>query len=92
MTPDVKLTDEEIKEAMMSVDIHSLNDDAKAARAIADAATEQAERAKAERLGVAIQALGSLPEGYCYCGQDRDPLKSIHEAECRILREAMEEL
>lgn len=43
-----------------------------------------------ERLVEAIQALGAMPEGYCFCSKDRigDDSK-IHEPECRDLRRAL---
>lgn len=37
----------------------------------------------------AAQAVGVLPEGYCFCSSDRDALKSKHEPECRDLRAAI---
>jgi len=39
-----------------------------------------------------IQALGAMPEGYCFCfGNERDPNKPEHEhtGECRDLRSAL---
>lgn len=38
----------------------------------------------------AIEALGAMPEGYCFCSKDRigDDSK-IHEPECRDLRAAL---
>ena len=42
------------------------------------------------RLAEAVEALGAMPEGYCFCGKDRigDDSKT-HEPECRDLRAAL---
>lgn len=38
----------------------------------------------------AVEALGAMPEGYCYCSKDRigDDSK-VHEPECADLRKAL---
>jgi hypothetical protein len=55
------------------------------------AAYEAAERAKAERdaLREALGALGVIGGGYCFCSQDRDPDKAVHQPECRDARAAL---
>ena len=35
------------------------------------------------------QALGAMPNGYCYCSKERDGGKSQHEPECAGLRAAL---
>lgn len=49
-----------------------------------------AQAAELERLRSAIEALGAMPEGYCFCSKDRigDDSKT-HEPECADLREAL---
>lgn len=49
--------------------------------------------AKLDTLAEAAQALGAMPEGYCFCGKDRigDDSK-IHEPECRDLRAALAQI
>lgn len=46
--------------------------------------------AAAPKLLEAAQGLGAMPEGYCFCSQDRvgDDSK-VHEPECRDLRAAI---
>ena len=53
-------------------------------------ATIIAQAAELERLRSAIEALGAMPEGYCFCSKDRigDDSKT-HEPECADLREAL---
>ena len=49
-----------------------------------------AQAAELERLRSVIEALGAMPEGYCFCSKDRigDDSKT-HEPECADLREAL---
>ena len=42
--------------------------------------------ARVAELTEAIQAHGSMPEGFCVCSDVRDPLKVVHQPECRDLR------
>lgn len=37
----------------------------------------------------AVQADGCLPDGYCFCPENRDAHKAEHVGECRDLREAL---
>jgi len=44
------------------------------------------------RLVESVQALGAMPEGYCFCSSNRIGSDSkIHEPECRDLRAAIAE-
>jgi multidrug resistance efflux pump len=45
---------------------------------------------RAERLRSAVEALGAMPEGYCFCSQNRigDDSK-VHEPECADLRKEL---
>jgi hypothetical protein len=45
--------------------------------------------AAAPELLEAAQALGSMPNGYCFCSKDRDGAKETHEPECSNLRNAI---
>lgn len=47
--------------------------------------------AAASELLEALTALGVMPEGYCFCHQNRDPLKveKEHTGECRDARAAI---
>jgi len=61
-------------------------------RADADLAELAALRAQVERLRAAAEALGAMPEGYCFCSRNRigDDSKT-HEPECADLRAALTE-
>jgi hypothetical protein len=50
----------------------------------------QAATLRAERLRSAVEALGAMPEGYCFCSQNRigDDSK-VHEPECADLRKEL---
>lgn len=45
--------------------------------------------AKNRQLREAIEALGAMPGGYCFCSRDRGPDKDTHEPECRDIRSAL---
>ena len=54
------------------------------------ASTDLAPDPVKEALATALQALGSMPGGYCFCyGGKRDPLKLSHYGECREARDAL---
>ena len=47
---------------------------------------------RVKQLTDAIEALGAMPEGYCFCSKDRIGNDSkIHEPECRDLRAVLGE-
>lgn len=45
--------------------------------------------AAAPDLLVALQALGVVGDGYCYCSHERNPERADHEPECRDARAAI---
>lgn len=45
--------------------------------------------AAAPELYGALGALGVIGGGYCFCSQDRDPDKSVHQPECADARAAL---
>jgi hypothetical protein len=40
-------------------------------------------------LWAAVEALGAMPEGYCYCNGFRDAGQNNHDPECRDIRAAL---
>lgn len=43
------------------------------------------------KLEEALGALGAIGNGYCFCSENRDPLKQEHEPECRDARAVLSE-
>jgi hypothetical protein len=37
----------------------------------------------------ALAALGAMPEGFCFCSTNRDPLKAEHDGECAEARDVL---
>ena len=46
-------------------------------------------RGQRDALLSALCALGSMPGGYCFCPENRDPDKQEHTGECNEAREAI---
>ena len=43
-------------------------------------------------LRAALEALGAMPDGYCFCRAFRDPDKENHSGECAQARAALKEV
>lgn len=46
--------------------------------------------AEIARLREAVEALGVIGDGYCFCHHNRDERKDDHEPECDVLRKVLE--